>query len=123
MNGVVQSSGRSNVSLVLVPPNKGLGGVRNAKRSSAERYEQFRDYIEAASTFGVERFDRVLIDGRSRPECAVAVLQYLGSESRVFIHDFTKSRYEPGEYGRLLDQYAVEAQIKEGQGLVVLRPR
>ena len=63
-----------NVELIHVPPNLPLSGAPNHSRSANERYAQFRDYIEQVTTLGVECFDRVLIDGRSRPECAVAVL-------------------------------------------------
>jgi hypothetical protein len=72
---------------------------------------------------GVERFDRILIDGRSRPECAIEVLPYLTPDSRVFIHDFFTTKYDRIEYRALLDrQYEVVAKIEEGQSLVVLRP-
>jgi len=40
--------------------------------------------------------DIVLIDGRARADCALEVLPFLRPESRVFIHDWTESRYAYG---------------------------
>jgi hypothetical protein len=114
---------RTNVQLTHVPPNLPLSGVPNYARSSEERYAQFRDYIQQVNRLGVERFDRVLIDGRSRPECAIEVLPYLTPDSRVFIHDFFTTKYDRIEYQALLDRhYEVVAKIEAGQSLVVLRP-
>jgi hypothetical protein len=114
---------RTNVELVHVPPNLPLSGVANYARSSEERYAQFRDYIEQVTRLGVERFDRVLIDGRSRPECAVQVLPFLTRDSRVFIHDYFTTKYDPVEYRGLVDRhYDVVEAIEDGQSLVVLRP-
>ena len=36
----------------------------------------------------VNRFDKVLIDGRARAFCAEYVLKYLHADSLVFIHDY-----------------------------------
>jgi hypothetical protein len=114
---------RTNVELVHIPPNLPLSGVPNHARSSIDRYAQFRDYIDQVHKWGVMRFDRVLIDGRSRPECAVQVLPYLTLDSRVFIHDFFNTKYDPAEYRSLLDpHYELVAAIEEGQSLAVLRP-
>ena len=115
---------RDNVQLVHVPPNLPLSGVPNYERSSDDRYAQFKDYIDQVNRFGVERFDRVLIDGRSRPECAIQVLPYLRSESRVFIHDFFTTKYDPAVYRALLDfHYDLVDAVEEGQSLAVLQPK
>lgn len=120
---ILDRAGRSNVRLLLVPPTLPEEGVPNYARPARERYAQFRDYVDAVEHLGVRRFDRVLIDGRSRPECAIRVLPYLDRESLVFIHDFYNTRYDPAEYERLLDHYEVVDSIRSGRSLVVLRPR
>jgi hypothetical protein len=123
VDGHLKRARRTNVELMHVPPNLTLSGIPNYARSSAERYEQFRDYIEQVNRLGVPRFDRVLIDGRSRPECAIQVLPYLTSDSRVFIHDFFTTKYDPVEYRSLVDRhYTVVDKIEEGQSLIVLKP-
>jgi hypothetical protein len=103
-----------NVKLILVHPN--------AQRTTPSRYEQFKDYVDAVSTLGVSYFDRVLIDGRARPECAKAVLPYIDKKSVVFIHDF----YMPGReyYRSVLDHYEVVDSIMDTpQTLVLLRKK
>ena len=113
-----------NVRLFLVPPNQTLDGLPNYARPSAERYAQFRDYVDQVAKLGVARFDRVLIDGRSRPECAKKVLPYLSTTSIVFIHDYFNTQYERAEYHRLVaEDYETVDEIREGQSLAVLRPK
>lgn len=119
----LRRAGRSNVHMSLVPPDLPLEGTPNYARSSEERYAQFRRYVDHVGELGVARFDRVLIDGRSRPECAVRVLPHLAPDSRVFIHDFFNTRYDPAEYRRLLEHYEIVDSIETGRSLVVLRPR
>jgi hypothetical protein len=123
MRGVLNRAGRTNVHLVLVPPTLPEIGTPNYARSSQERYAQFRDYVDHVEKLGVPRFDRVLIDGRSRPECALRVLPFLGPDSRVFIHDFFNTRYDRAEYDRVLEHYDVVEAIETGRSLVVLRPK
>lgn len=122
MRRILERAGRKNVRILLVPPTLPETGVPNYARSSDERYAQFREHVDAVEGLGVPRFDRVLIDGRSRPESAVRVLPFLGPDSLVFIHDFYNTRYDPAEYRRLLDQYEVVDSIESGRSLVVLRP-
>jgi hypothetical protein len=119
----VKRARRHNVHLVHVPPTLSLAGVPNYARSAADRYAQFKDYIEQVDRLGVERFDRVLIDGRSRPECALHVLPYLTGESRVFIHDFFTTKYDPADYQAVLDRhYELVDAVRGGQSLAVFRP-
>jgi hypothetical protein len=113
-----------NVSLRLVPPDLPLDGVPNYARSPAERHAQFRSYIEAVGRFGNVKFDRVLIDGRSRPECAAAVRPWLAPGAVVFIHDFFNPKYEVEPYHALvLRDYELADAVREGQTLAVFRPR
>ena len=41
----------------------------------------------------VKKFDKVLIDGRSRTVCAYKILPYLHKDSIVFIDDFFRDSY------------------------------
>lgn len=109
----------SNISLHLRPPDEPLTGTPNYERTSDARYRQFASYIQDIGARDVNTFDRVLIDGRSRPECAREALPHLHSESLVFIHDF----YNRDAYHTIiLDHYVPVASVRTGQTLVVLRP-
>jgi hypothetical protein len=115
---------RTNVQLMLVRPTLPLTDPPNYARTAKERYAQFKDYIEQVDQLGVTSVDRVLIDGRSRPECAIRVLPYLHADSRVCIHDFFNTRYDPEDYQQLVEQhYEIVDAITGGQSLVVLRPK
>ena len=63
------------------------------------RYSKFKGnwkynsaYVAAPASFGVKRFDVVLIDGVARGACAFYVLDFIDQRSRVFIHDFYSAR-------------------------------
>ena len=114
---------RTNVHHLLVQPSESRRGAPNHARPAEARYSQYRDYIEHPGQLQIPRFDHVLINGRSRPECALAVLPYLGKESVVYIFDYFQSQYPPGEYERLLgDHYEVVDFVDAGRTLAVLRP-
>lgn len=120
----VQKQKRSNVQLHLRRPDGATDGPPNYARSSDARYEQFASYIQNIGAREVDTFDRVLIDGRSRPECAREALDHLHDDSLVFIHDFYNTNYDRDAYHEtVFEHYARVASIEEGQSLVVLRPR
>jgi hypothetical protein len=124
IRAAIDARGLTNVSLLLVPPDLPLAGVPNYARAPAERYAQFRSYIDAVGRFGDVTFDRVLIDGRSRPECAAAALPWLAPDAVVFIHDFFNPKYDIGPYHTLvLRDYELIDAVREGQTLAVFRPR
>ena len=66
-------------------------GIRNY--SSIGRYLQFRDYVNYIDKLGVDKFDKVLIDGRARTFCSYKILPYLHKNSIVFIDDFYNPSY------------------------------
>lgn len=124
VRSAIDARGPSNISLVLVPPDLPLAGIPNYARTPAERYAQFRSYIEAIGRFGDVKFDRVLIDGRSRPECAKAALPWLAPGAVVFIHDFFNPKYDVGPYhASVLRDYELIDAVHEGQTLAVFGPR
>ena len=77
----------------------------------------FTKYVEAVETFGVNHFNVVLIDGRSRAACAQKVLDYISVDSVVFIHDFL---HRP-EYRPALHNYTIIEKIETGNTLIALR--
>ena len=80
--------------------------------------EQFKEYVESASNFGLAKFDRVLIDGRSRAACAEYIVPFLTADSVVFMHDYHDRPYYHNVVNKLYQQIGC---IDVGQSLVVLR--
>lgn len=66
----------------------------------------FHDYINFVDTLPYQYYDKVLIDGRARRQCGIKILDYIDSESIVFVHDFfERQRYhELKEYYEIVDQ-------------------
>ncbi|MBY9006561.1 MAG: hypothetical protein KGD63_07360 [Candidatus Lokiarchaeota archaeon] len=80
---------------------------------------EFVDYIEKVNKLNVNKFNKVLIDGRARTYCAIEILPYLDEKSIVFIHDFhVRPRYKS-----ILKYYDLIEEIKANKGLVVLKPK
>jgi hypothetical protein len=107
-----------NVQYQIVSVEKGHKGWPGGFAEGS--LEQFQDYIKAVDNFNVPKFDRVLIDGRARAECAKYILKYLHEKSLIFIHDFEARPF----YHENLDAYYVKvAVVFEGQSVVVARPK
>ncbi len=83
----------------------------------------FSNYIKRPAKLGLQ-FDRVLIDGRCRVDCAFEILDsnLLSSGGLVFIHDWNRERYHT-----VLSRYQVITEIRtsdvDQNGLVILRPK
>lgn len=90
-------------------------------RTLPTQKHQFKTYIEHVSKLGVEKFDKVLVDGRARGWCAEYVLKHLHKNSLIFIHDF----WQRPQYHIVFDWYEEVASIKNPglQTLVVLKPK
>ena len=104
-----------NYTLVAVDPGyKGWpGGFSEGNR------EQFDRYIRAIHSFPLKKFDRVLIDGRARVDCAFEVHPFLHRDSVVFVHDYSNRPY----YSNLTkEKYRIILQTFEGQSLAIFRP-
>jgi hypothetical protein len=108
---IVKNQINSNVDFYLVK--------QNLPRTEPTKREEFKDYIEFIHKINVPVFNKVLIDGRARLFCAIEVLPFLNSDSIVFIHDFYPRRI----YYPVLVYYEKIYEIKEKQGLVVLKKR
>ena len=102
--------------LVRVDPGyKGWsGGFNEGTR------EQFDAYIRAVHSFGVTHFDRVLIDGRARKECALEIIPFLRNDSIIFIHDFTN---RPSYWKVIENHYQKVLQTYKGQTLGIFKLR
>jgi predicted O-methyltransferase YrrM len=110
----IAKRGLKNVHISLVKPNAPL--------THPTKYNEVKDYIEFPKKLGIPRFDRVLIDGRGRPECAKALLPLIDGNSIVFFHDF----YLPGReyYRKALDHYVEIDSVKSGpRTLTILRKK
>ena len=82
--------------------------------------EQFDAYIRAVHSLQIPTFDRVLIDGRARRECALEVKAFLHNNSIVFIHDYTTRPF----YWNIIEQHYVKIlQTYQGQTLAIFKPR
>lgn len=99
--------------------------VPNPRRPSVE--SEWMSYIQAPWRFRGNVFDLALIDGRARPECAVAILPFLASGGVVVVHDW-HDRLRP-HYRRILEKFelvesvAVVDRKRYGAGLAVFKPK
>lgn len=78
--GNVKKEAPDNVDYHLVELDKPL--------TDPTQKTQIQTYLDFVDTLNVEKFDKVLIDGRGRGWCAEKVLPYLKEDSIVFIHDY-----------------------------------
>lgn len=107
---------QSNVFLGFVAANDAKKLQERPSRSST-----YSAYIQAIDSVQGP-IDRVLVDGRARPQCALHALAKLrGPNSLVFIHDW----HEPRRvyYRIVLDFFDVVEAVEMGQGIVVLKPK
>lgn len=100
----------SKISNYLIPPDK--------PRTIPTKYDEFKTYIEYVDDLSI-KFDKVLIDGRARAQCAERVLPYLKESSIVFIHDF----WTRPQYHGILEFYEEVDSIKFGQTIVALKKK
>lgn len=87
-------------------------------RTIPTKYEEFKTYIEYVDRLSI-RFDKVLIDGRARVQCAEYVIPYLSENAIVFIHDF----WQRPQYHSILNKYDIVKSVKSGQSIVALSPK
>ena len=109
----VKAKANEDVNMNLVP--------WDSPRTLPTQKHQFKTYIEYVDKLNVEKFDKVLIDGRARGWCAEYVLRYLHKDSLIFIHDF----WQRPQYHIVFNWYEEVDSIKEPnlQTLVILKPK
>lgn len=93
---------------------------------TAKRYDQLKDYIE----FPVKnnfKFNKILIDGRARKECALFLHNHISDTDIVFIHDFHRNDIEgyidPTYQEEILAKYNIIEFEKRGEGIVSLKKK
>eukprot|EP01095_Lingulamoeba_sp_RSL-Kostka_P007637 TRINITY_DN2450_c0_g1_i1.p1 TRINITY_DN2450_c0_g1~~TRINITY_DN2450_c0_g1_i1.p1 ORF type:complete len:505 (+),score=102.83 TRINITY_DN2450_c0_g1_i1:88-1602(+) len=79
-------------------------------------YDQFKDYVDQIDYIGIDTYDVVLVDGRSRAACLLKILKYVHRDSFIIVHDFVGRTY----YHFILNFYSV---IGHADSLVILRPK
>jgi hypothetical protein len=80
--------------------------------------EDFQNYISFIDTLTYKNYDKVFIDGRVRVKCSVKVLDYLNTDSLVFVHDF----FERDRYHKILEYYKIIDQDRNTRpSLVILK--
>lgn len=94
----VNSIKPNNVKYFLVPSDK-----PQAKKDDGT-IEEFHTYVNFIKKFKNKTFDYVFIDGRARPYCANACLDFISDESFVMIHDWPK---EDDEVQRKIDPHRI----------------
>ena len=107
----VQKETPDNVDYYLVELDKPL--------TDPTQKPQIQTYLDFVDTLKVEKFDKVLIDGRGRGWCAEKVLPYLKEDSIVFIHDY----WQRPQYYIVEKWYDIIDHIKSGQSIVALKPK
>lgn len=89
-----------------------------------ERHIAFENYIKFPITNKL-KFNKVLIDGRARKYCAIAITDYIDDETIVFIHDFNRNNVEGYEdenyFSDILEKYYIIDQVTKGAGIVALK--
>ena len=85
------------------------------------------EFINGFVQFGIDKYDKVLIDGRERVKCAKAILPYIDTESLVFIHDWERKKYHAIlEWYNIVDVSKIESYYRPGNEsalTVVLRKK
>lgn len=79
-------------------------------------YKAYKPYIEKGSQIN-KKFDRILIDGRARPQCARYMYDFIDHETILFLHDWHPCRTH---YRAVLEKYKIIKEINRGQCLAVL---
>ena len=116
INLYIQNEHINNVKYIYCPPDNDILLPIYTDRSEEK---DFITYVNIVNTLPRHQYDIVLIDGRSRVNCANKILNYIHKESIVFIHDF----FNIPKYFSVLDNYTLIDSIREGQSLAVLKKK
>lgn len=114
---------KENTKIFHIPKNRHTNGNINIANSwnkleNSSKYLDFTDYIKFPSRLS-KNFDRILIDGRARPECAKFIFDYIKDDAIIFIHDYWMRKH----YHVVEEKYKVIECIKKGQSLAVLQKK
>lgn len=84
--------------------------------------EDYKTYIEYPTTIG-KKYDKILIDGRSRQFCSEYALNFLNPGGLVFFHDFWMPGRERYQEIVLKHYNEVASIVHSSQTLVILRSK
>lgn len=87
-----------------------------SKPADLSKSEVFHEYSDIVKKYPVNYFDTILIDGRFRVACICKLWKYIGTDTRVLVHDYTNRTY----------YHSVEKffkKVKEQSTLVLLQKR
>jgi hypothetical protein len=79
-------------------------------------YKAYKPYIEKGSEIG-KSFNKILIDGRARPQCARYMYDFIDNEAVIFVHDWQPCRMH---YRAILEKYKILKEVKTNQCLAIL---
>jgi hypothetical protein len=105
-----------NINYLYCAPDN---GVIPPVKSSKSKKEDFVTYVSIIDNLSQKIYDKILIDGRSRVECAKKIINYLNDDSIVFIHDFFNRK----KYFSILEYYTIIDSVQYGQSLAVLKKK
>ena len=83
-------SGRSNISLDLIPPSGPF-----VEGSNDGSLDLFREYVFHPASLN-SKFNFILVDGRARVECMSVAWQLLTDDGIMVLHDAQRPEYDPG---------------------------
>ncbi|CAF0930416.1 unnamed protein product [Adineta steineri] len=112
---IISSIIKKYILIHINPGYKGwLGGYSEGNKI------QFHGYIHAVHSLNVIKFDRVLIDGRARVDCAFEISSYLDKNSIIFVHDYSNRDHY---FNISKKYYKIILQTYEGQTLAAFKLR
>ena len=101
-----------NVTMHLVPvsrpkdPNQ-KHAVKWSDLYTTLIYKAYKPYIEKGSEIK-KSFNKILIDGRARPQCARYMYDFINSEAIIFLHDWHPCRTH---YRAVLEKYKILKEV------------
>lgn len=105
-------------SLLLRPPGEVRGGdpaVPEDRTTSHPKMagRDFTEYVEAIRSAGVEAFDLVLVDGRSRPACLLEAARHVRPGGYLLLDDSWRPHYQPAA-----QRVSPDAERRDIQGFI-----
>jgi hypothetical protein len=116
INLYIKNEDINNIKYIYCPPDNDILLPIYTDRSEEK---DFISYVNIVDTLSKNQYDIVLIDGRSRVNCANKILKYIHKQSIVFIHDF----FNRPKYFSVLDNYDLIDSVTDGQSLAVLKKK
>lgn len=81
-------------------------------------YDIYRDYIEMIEYPKIEKYDIVINDGRCRVLCAKKAIEFMNTDSIMFLHDYDDYRKNKLNYKEIEEYFDIIEQVDK---LVILK--